>query len=93
LAFLIRGVHGTYGTVLEASLPQATGDWGFVTGLRMNLRRTFDYRGKGRSYLSAGCPAPAGFPSAVFPLARTTFDFAGGPTLISILSRTCKAKG
>jgi len=93
LPFLIKGAHGTYGTVLEASLPQATGNWGYVTGLKMNLRRSFRYRGKGRSYLSAGCPAPAGFPSAAFPLARTTFDFSGGPTLVSILNRSCRAKG
>ncbi len=93
LPFLIKGTHGTYGTVLEASLPQATGNWGYVTGLKMNLRRSFHYRGKGRSYLSAGCPAPAGFPSAAFPLARTTFDFAGGPTLVSVLNRSCRAKG
>jgi hypothetical protein len=93
LPFLIKGAHGTYGTVLEASLPQATGSWGYVTGLKMNLRRSFTYRGKGRSYLSAGCPAPAGFSSAAFRLARTSFVFAGGPTLRAVLNRSCKAKG
>ena len=93
LPFAIRDSHGTYGTVLEASLPQATGDWGYVTGLKMNLRRSFRYRGKKRSYLSAGCPAPAGFPGAVFPLARTSFAFAGGTTLVSVLNRSCTAKG
>ncbi len=92
LPFLIGRSRGTYGSVLEASLPQATGDWGYVTGLRMKLRRSFRYRGRTRSYLSAGCPAPAGFPSAVFPLARTSFSFAGGMELVSVLSRTCKAK-
>ena len=92
LPFLISESRGTYGTVLEASLPQATGNWGYVTGLRMNLRRRFSANGKRRSYLSAGCPAPPGFPSVVFPLARTSFDFAGGMTLVSILSRNCKAR-
>jgi hypothetical protein len=93
LTFLIKGSRGTYGTLLEASLPQATGDWGYVTGLRMTLRRRFDYRGKSRSYLTAGCPAPAGFPGAVFPLARTSFAFAGDTTVVSVLSRNCRAKG
>lgn len=93
LPFLINDSHGTYGTILEASLPQATGDWGYVRGLKMTLRRRFDYRGKGRSYLSASCPAPAGFSHAAFPLARTSFAFAGGPTLVSILNRSCRAKG
>jgi DNA-binding beta-propeller fold protein YncE len=93
LPFAIKGSHGTYGTILEASLPQATGNWGYVTGLQMTLRRRFSYRGKARSFLSAGCPAPAGFPGAVFPLARTSFAFAGGMTLVSVLSQSCKAKG
>lgn len=93
LPFLLSAGHGTYGTTLEASLPQATGDWGYVTGLKMSLRRSFYQHGKTRSYLSAGCPAPSGFPSAVFPLARTSFAFAGGPKLVSVLNRTCTARG
>ncbi|MGH2973674.1 MAG: hypothetical protein ACRDLL_02230 [Solirubrobacterales bacterium] len=93
LPFLIRSTHGTYGSVLEASLPQATGNWGYVTGLQMSLHRRFSYRGRSRSYLSAGCPAPAGFPGAVFPLARTSFSFAGGATLVSVLNQNCRAKG
>ena len=93
LPFLLRKSHGTYGTTLEASLPQATGSWGYVTGLRMNLRRRFSYRGHSRSFLSAGCPAPAGFPSAAFPLAKTSFAFAESLTLNAVLSRTCTARG
>ena len=93
LPFAMNGSRGTYGTVLAASMPQVTGNWGYVTGLRMTLRRLFSFRGRRHSYLSAGCPAPDGFPSVVFPLARTSFDFAGGTTLISTLSRSCKAKG
>jgi sugar lactone lactonase YvrE len=93
LPFLLRDGRGTYGTTLEASLPQATGSWGYVTGLRMSLRRSFSYRGHSRSFLSAGCPAPAGFPSASFPLAKTSFAFAGNLTLDAVLTRTCKARG
>lgn len=93
LPFLLRKSHGTFGTTLEASLPQATGSWGYVTGLRMNLRRRFSYRGHSRSFLSAGCPAPAGFPSAAFPLAKTSFAFADSLTLNAVLSRTCTALG
>jgi DNA-binding beta-propeller fold protein YncE len=93
LPFLLRKSHGTYGTTLEASLPQATGNWGYVTGLRMDLRRHFTYRGHSRSFLSAGCPAPAGFPSASFPLAKTSFNFAGNLTLDAVLNRTCRARG
>ncbi len=93
LPFILRKSHGTYGTTLETSLPQATGNWGYVTGLRLKLRRSFSYRGHSRSFLSAGCPAPPGFPSAVFPLARTSFGFAGDFTINEVLTRTCKARG
>lgn len=93
LPFLLRGSHGTYGTTLEASLPQATGNWGYVTGLRLNLRRSFNYRGHPRSFLSAGCPAAPGFPSASFPLAKTSFAFADNLTIKAVLTRTCKARG
>lgn len=93
LPFILRKSHGTYGTTLETSLPQATGNWGYVTGLRMKLRRSFSYRGHSRSFLSAGCPAPPGFPSAAFPLAKTSFAFAGDLTIDAVLTRTCKARG
>ncbi len=92
LPFLIRRARGTYGTILEASLPQVTGNWGFVTGVSMTLARRFTYRGRSRSYLAAACPAPPGFPGALFPLARTSFAFVGGPTLISTLTRSCRVK-
>jgi DNA-binding beta-propeller fold protein YncE len=93
LPFLLKEGRGTYGTTLEASLPQATGSWGYVTGLRMSLRRRFSYRGSSHSYLSAGCPAPVGFPSANFPLAKTSFSFAGDLTMEAVLTRTCRARG
>lgn len=93
LPFLIKGTQGTFGTLLTASLPRVTGDWGYVTGLAMTLRRQFNYRGKSHSYVSAGCPAPAGFRQVFFPLARTSFSFAGGLTVTSTLTRSCRVRG
>jgi hypothetical protein len=90
LPFSIKSSHGTYGTILETSLPQVTGEWGYVTGMTMTLNRRFNYRGHKHSYMSAGCPAPAGFPGAVFPFTRSSFSFAGGPELTSTLVRSCK---
>ncbi len=84
---------GTFGTVMHASLPEATGEWGYVTGLDLNLGRTYSVHGKRRSFLSAGCPAPKGFPGALFPLVKTSFAFVGGKTLTATLNRSCKAKG
>ncbi len=92
LPFEIRRAKGTFATVLHASLPEVTTDVGFVTGLSLNLDRRFRYRGKTRSYLAAGCPAPAGFPGAVFPLIRAAFSFGSGAILSSTLTRSCTAR-
>ena len=85
--------HGAYGAVLSAQLPKAMKAWGVLTGLNMTLSRRYSAGGKRRSYLSSGCPAPKGFDLASFPLARTSFAFAGGKTIESVLSSTCRARG
>lgn len=84
---------GTYGTVLSASLPPGLRSWGKLTGIKLTLSRGYTYKGERRSYLSAGCPAPKGFPGASFPFARASFGFEQGPTLSSTLTRSCKARG
>ena len=93
LPFIIKASGGTFGTILETSLPSVTGEWGYVTGISMTLDRRFTVRGKRRSFLSAGCPAPAGFGVAVFPLIRTSFGFEGGVRVSSTVNRVCKAGG
>lgn len=93
IPFAIHRSGGAFGTTLTASLPGATSDWGFVTGLSVTLSRRFRDRGRRRSFLSAGCPAPQGFPGALFPLARASFRFAGGRTVSSTLVRSCDVRG
>lgn len=93
LALAISHARGTFATVLSASLPEATGEWGYVTGLTLKLGRTSASHGSAHSFLSAGCPAPAGFPGALFPLVRSSFAFAGGRTLTATLTRACRARG
>jgi hypothetical protein len=83
---------GTYGTALNAVPPPSFKRWGNLTGLSMTLERRYSYEGKRRSYISAGCPAPKGFPGALFPLARTSFDFVGGQKLTSVLVSDCKVR-
>jgi hypothetical protein len=93
LSFHVRSVsHGTFGTILEASLPSSSGEWGFVTGLSMKLSRRYSFHGKPRSYLAAGCPLPSGVPRAAFRAIRTSFAFAGGITLSTTLSGECNAR-
>lgn len=90
LPFLITHTHGTFATALSAALPRVTGEWGYVTGISLTLGRRFSYRGRPRSYLSAACPAPAGFPGASFPLARAKFGFAGNVNITNTLTRNCR---
>jgi len=84
---------GTYGSVLDAPLPKAMKAWGRLTGLRMTLSRRYSVKGKPHSYLSSGCPAPKGISTVPFSLARTSFEFAGGVQISSVLSSECRARG
>jgi hypothetical protein len=92
LPFRISRSDGKYGTALTARFPEVTGEWGFVTGLTMSLYRRFSFHGRSRGYLSAGCPALEGTRRAIFPLARTSFEFEGGPKIVVPLQRTCTVR-
>lgn len=83
---------GIWGTVLRAQLPEVTSDVAYVTGISLTLNRRFSEGGETHGYVAAGCPAPKGFPGAVFPLARASFSFGAAGTLASTLQRSCKAK-
>lgn len=84
---------GTYGTILNATVPAAMRAWGRIVGIEMTLFRRFSYQGRPRSYLAAGCPAPKGFHAAVFPMARVTFRFAVGKVAKVALTRSCRVIG
>jgi hypothetical protein len=92
LPFVVRHTNGKYATTLVAYLPKVKANWGFITGVKLKLHRTFRYRGRRHAYLSAACAAPKGFSSAVFSFARSEFVFAGGTTLAPKLTRTCKVR-
>jgi hypothetical protein len=93
IVFRIRRTGGTFGTVLTGTLPDAINHYGYVVGISLRLFRRFEFHGRPRSYLSAACAAPAGFPSAIFPFARASMSFADGRTLSSTLTRSCKVSG
>lgn len=92
LTFKILKRKGTFGTVIRTTLPQGARKWAYVTHFDMRLRRTYMFRGKRRSYISAGCSAPPGFPGAVFPFARARFGFAGGKNVVTTLVRDCTVR-
>jgi hypothetical protein len=92
LPLYIRHGAGRFATRLEASLAGLTGDWGYVESIELRLGRRFRAAGESRSFLSAGCPAPRGFPGSVCSFARATFDFSGGRPLTATLTRNCTVR-
>ncbi len=93
LAFSLGHGHGAFGTRLVATVPARTRAIAHITSFALRLHRVFSVDGQQRSYLSAGCPAPEGFPSAPFPLVRTSYEFVGRRTVSRTLVRTCRARG
>jgi hypothetical protein len=92
IVFRIRESPGTYGTVLTGSLPASLNRYGYLKQISLSLHRNYSYHGQHRSYLSATCAAPAGFPGASFPFAHASMTFADGRTLASTLTRNCRVR-
>jgi hypothetical protein len=93
IVFYIHRRGGTFGTVIKGSLPDAVNHYGYVEEIALRLHRTYTYRGRRRSYLSAACEAPSGFSVAIFPFARASMTFADDRTLSSTLTRSCRVSG
>lgn len=89
---ITRSSEGKFGTVFSTHIPRLASDQGYVTDIDLTLGRKYRYQGSERSFISASCAAPAGFPGAFFELAKATFTFAGGQKLISRLPGDCKVR-
>jgi hypothetical protein len=79
---------GHYGTVLSA--PVRIGQWSRITDFKLVLRRTYRYRGERRSFISAGCPAPAGFTVGISPFVLATLSFADGTAKKIAVVSSCR---
>jgi hypothetical protein len=90
LTFTVKKHQGTYGNTIQTTLPPYAENWAYMTSFEMNLGRTYTYKGKKRSYVSAACAAPPGFPGALFPFGRASYAFAGGEVLTTKITRSCK---
>lgn len=86
---LHRERKGPFGLALTATLPEVGEEWGYVKGFEVNLGRRYLFHGREHSLLSAGCPAPRGFDSAPFKLARGEFRLADGSTRSRVLTGVC----
>lgn len=83
---------GLFGTVLSARIPTLAGGLGSVKEISAEIGREYSYRGQRLSFLTASCPAPAGFPGAIFSLARGSFHFADGKRIDTTLARDCRVR-
>jgi hypothetical protein len=90
LKFKITHQRGVFGTVLFARIPAIASNLGYVTDISLTFGRMYRYKGKQRSFISARCAAPDGFPGAIFPLARGTFTFSNDQRLSLTLTRDCR---
>lgn len=84
--------QGEFGTVFSTKIPNLASDLGYVTEIKMTIGRRYRYAGRPRSFLSARCAAPEGFPGTLYKLALTTFSFSDGTTLTSRLTRDCTVR-
>ena len=69
--------------------PEDRGRLGYVTSIDLVFGRRYTYHGEQRSFLSARCAAPEGYPGAVFTLAKGSFAFANGQRISTSLARNC----
>jgi hypothetical protein len=93
LPFRLSRRSGLFGTVMSTRLPESADGWAYLTSFEMTLHRTYRYAGAERSFLSAACAAPAGFPGAVFPFAKATYGFAEGRHMRASVVRSCRVDG
>jgi hypothetical protein len=93
IAFEVKKQGGTFGTALIGTLPPIASEYGYISSFSLALSRRYTSHGKKHYFAAASCPAPAGFNSVPFPLAKASYEFAGGITLSAVLNRDCKAFG
>jgi len=84
--------EGRFGTVLTTTVPRLAGGSASIVSLKLKIGRRFSVGGESRSYLSAACAAPEGFPGAVFAFARSSFSFSDGRDMHTVLSRSCQVR-
>jgi hypothetical protein len=90
--FDIRRIDGTFGTVIEGSVPPAINRNGYLKSIYLQLQRDYVFRGRPHSYLSAACSAPAGIDLVSFPFARASMTFDDGRSLSSTMVRSCRVR-
>jgi hypothetical protein len=87
-----RRNSGRYRTVLTGTSPNGLTRWGYLKRISLRLHRTYTYRGRRHSYLSAACPAPRDLKKASFNFAQASMSFVDGRNLSATLKRSCQVR-
>jgi hypothetical protein len=82
---------GQFGTVLRAKIPRIGGIVS-VTQIGLQLGRQYTYKGERRSYVSAACSAPRGFPGASFTFVKGKFRFEGHRPVTMNVTKDCAVR-
>jgi hypothetical protein len=93
IPFIVHRQDGAFKTVLVTTLRRAVGTWPHVASFKVDVARSFLYRGRRRSYLNAKCPLPSNFSAGFLSFARATYIFQGGKQLTIESVRSCRARG
>lgn len=90
LKFALR--RGPRSIHLVAELPRQISRWMRLTHFDIALHRTYAYRGRTYSYLSAACSLPKELTGIVFPLATVSYGFTTRTVRVTTV-RACRAEG
>lgn len=93
LPFYLRNMPtGSYGLLMRAPVRRALGRWPRLRSFSIDLGRRYRAGGELHSYLNARCPLPPRFDALSVPVARATYFFAPGPTLVQPILRRCRVR-
>ena len=93
LPFYLRRLStGPYGIRMHSPVNRALGRWLRLRAFDVTLGRRYWADGELHSYLSGRCPLPPKFDVLSVPMARATYHFASGPTLVQSILRRCRAR-
>lgn len=92
IPFVVHRHSGAFQTVLVATVRRSLGTWPHVADFRVEIARSFKFRGKRHSYLNASCPLPKNFTAGFLSFARATYTFEGGEQLRVASVRTCRSR-
>jgi hypothetical protein len=87
-----RRRRGAYGYTIAAHVPIGLSGHGYLRSIYLHLGRTYAFRGRRRSYLSATCATPTGIIEALFAFAHISMSFDDSRTLSSALTSSCRVR-